>query len=385
MDPNSLTHYGVKGMKWGVRRTPAQLGHRGSSRRKKNGAVAAVEKAGSAAVKNVSGIPQAHRDKLIAKAMSPNASAKDLSKALPYMSDADIKKKMDRQALENKLVESSKNHEQKTSELGKSVKAIKKGADIGLTGAAKTLNQEYVTEAIKPLATAAGKAAGQKLLSVAADAAVGTAARKLGIDEATAQSVANQFKTVMTEDFAAAVASGRKDFTDKYNLGNDWANEKTQAKEKKKAVEDAYAKAQKIQDDREEAEAYARVTKTWQDKQTRNADAKKQAFNSWVAEQKPKQAEPDSSKPAVKSPEERKATVDRVKQTQQNAAKAARDSAEAQRHAANTAKATQLQRERFNKPRNEREAASEAQRHEDNKEQARRLQEERMYRIRQKR
>ena len=28
MDNAELIHYGVKGMKWGVRRTPAQLGHR---------------------------------------------------------------------------------------------------------------------------------------------------------------------------------------------------------------------------------------------------------------------------------------------------------------------------------------------------------------------
>lgn len=47
MDPNIeerldniLMHYGVKGMKWGVRRTPAQLGHRPSSRRRKSSATA---------------------------------------------------------------------------------------------------------------------------------------------------------------------------------------------------------------------------------------------------------------------------------------------------------------------------------------------------------
>lgn len=27
MDENEIRHYGIKGMKWGVRRTPAQLGH----------------------------------------------------------------------------------------------------------------------------------------------------------------------------------------------------------------------------------------------------------------------------------------------------------------------------------------------------------------------
>ena len=33
MDNNQLTHHGVKGMKWGVRRSPAQLGHKPSSKK----------------------------------------------------------------------------------------------------------------------------------------------------------------------------------------------------------------------------------------------------------------------------------------------------------------------------------------------------------------
>lgn len=35
MDNNELYHYGVLGMKWGIRRTPAQLGHKTSSKKKK--------------------------------------------------------------------------------------------------------------------------------------------------------------------------------------------------------------------------------------------------------------------------------------------------------------------------------------------------------------
>lgn len=60
MDPNFeerfneiLMHHGVKGMKWGVRRTPAQLGHkRSGSRRKKSRS----SRKGEARKKRISGL-----------------------------------------------------------------------------------------------------------------------------------------------------------------------------------------------------------------------------------------------------------------------------------------------------------------------------------------
>lgn len=35
MDNNELYHYGVLGMRWGIRRTPAQLGHKTTNKKKK--------------------------------------------------------------------------------------------------------------------------------------------------------------------------------------------------------------------------------------------------------------------------------------------------------------------------------------------------------------
>lgn len=84
MENNELKHYGILGMKWGVRRSPAQLGHKPSSSSKSS--------------PNRNGPSKISRPKKLKKASSKVEAPK--KKKLSEMSEEEINKKIERMRLE---------------------------------------------------------------------------------------------------------------------------------------------------------------------------------------------------------------------------------------------------------------------------------------------
>lgn len=95
---DELYHYGVKGQKWGVRRTPAQLGHETAKK-----SSSAVKKAASSAAKAVSKAYSTHKAKTQAKKQAKEnveTNKKIKKKSIDEMTDAELQQRIRRMQLE---------------------------------------------------------------------------------------------------------------------------------------------------------------------------------------------------------------------------------------------------------------------------------------------
>lgn len=102
-----LYHYGVKGMKWGIRRTPAQLGHKTGTKRKKssNAAAETVKRGAKKVASAVSSRYAASKQKRLAKKLHDEEVKKTQSnkkKKISELTDDELRERIVRMELEQR-------------------------------------------------------------------------------------------------------------------------------------------------------------------------------------------------------------------------------------------------------------------------------------------
>lgn len=104
MDPNELYHYGIKGMKWGVRRTKAQLGYKTGPTKKRSGSKGGSSKVRES-VKDYIAKRKAKKFNKVNKTNKIEAKASKKKRSISDMSDAELQKAIDRKRLEQRYAE----------------------------------------------------------------------------------------------------------------------------------------------------------------------------------------------------------------------------------------------------------------------------------------
>ncbi len=105
MENQELRHHGILGMKWGVRRTPAQLGHKPSGNGRARDKARSITDAANERVRKIKarGRAQSRVAKAEERAAAKIAKAENKSKSISEMSDAEIRNRINRIRMENEL------------------------------------------------------------------------------------------------------------------------------------------------------------------------------------------------------------------------------------------------------------------------------------------
>lgn len=110
MEDKKLYHHGIKGMKWGVRRTKAQLGYKTSPKKKNsssnddNAVVKTAKRAGKAIGKAASDANARHKERKEEQRRTKEARARNerlKNKPISDMTDEELRQKIQRIQLEN--------------------------------------------------------------------------------------------------------------------------------------------------------------------------------------------------------------------------------------------------------------------------------------------
>ena len=147
MNDNELTHHGIKGMRWGVRRTEKQLARaRGESTVKKHASSTSTKTSSTSTSAKGSAKKETDNDaeeQISTKALKDRNERLRLEKEYKsmLMSDDDLKQRVDRLKLEREYQQLTKKEKSKGRQLVEDV----------LSTAAKTVATKFVTDALSKM------------------------------------------------------------------------------------------------------------------------------------------------------------------------------------------------------------------------------------------